>query len=398
MVTVSETISDLATQLSGLAKSSSSDAEKRSAAAVIARQILLASKGPFSDWMVRAFNSAEAASLRLLLDWGAFEVIPMEGTISYTELAKKLEADFSLVRRLCWVLVSGDILRQHGNDQVAHTDISKQYLPEHPNGWDEHLVPTTRMPDYFEQYGRREPAGRLHTPHAFSHGQPDKDIWEIQKQNPERMKRFMKAMEVTQNWAPLVGIYDFKWIEPRLSEDKNRVVLVDVGGGKGHAIKAILDENPFLPADRMVLEDRDEIIAEVAALKEPELKSVRLQVHDFHQPQPVKNALFYWIRRCLHDYGDDVCAQMLRRLSDAMAQDSKLLIVEYVLPNPPPPMAAMTDFGMMNIGGKERTTEDWATLVARSGLRIEKIHGLKKRMQVLECVKTSDGAKWRTSL
>ncbi|TDZ16003.1 hypothetical protein Cob_v011035 [Colletotrichum orbiculare MAFF 240422] len=97
MVTVSETISDLATQLSGLAKSSSSDAEKRSAAAVIARQILLASKGPFSDWMVRAFNSAEAASLRLLLDWGAFEVIPMEGTISYTELAKQLEADFSLV-------------------------------------------------------------------------------------------------------------------------------------------------------------------------------------------------------------------------------------------------------------------------------------------------------------
>lgn len=69
-----------------------------------------------------------------------------------------------------------------------------------------------------------------------------------------------------------------------------------------------------------------------------------------------------------------------------MAADSKVVIAEYVLPNPPSPLGAMTDFGMLEIGGKERTAQDWAALVARAGLKIEKIYGLDKKMQAIECV------------
>lgn len=98
-------------------------------------------------------------------------------------------------------------------------------------------------------------------------------------------------------------------------------------------------------------------------------------------------ALIYWIRRCLHDYGDDVCVMMLTQLSDAMASDSKVLISEMVMSNPPDPLAAMNDFGMLEIGGKERTADDWAELVARAGLKVEGIHGLDKKMQVIECIK-----------
>lgn len=69
-----------------------------------------------------------------------------------------------------------------------------------------------------------------------------------------------------------------------------------------------------------------------------------------------------------------------------MAADSKVVISDYVLPNPPSALAAMTDFAMLKIGGKERTAQDWATLVARAGLKIEKIYGLDKEMQAIECV------------
>lgn len=99
------------------------------------------------------------------------------------------------------------------------------------------------------------------------------------------------------------------------------------------------------------------------------------------------DALIYWIRRCLHDYGDDDSVNILSRLSDAMGSDSKVLVVEYVLQNPPPPVGAMTDFGMMTIGGKERTAADWESVVARAGLKIERIHGLEKKIQVIECAK-----------
>ncbi|KAF9871862.1 O-methyltransferase [Colletotrichum karsti] len=393
MAACTETLMDLAVQLTSVVNSATPDSEKTAAATSIAKQILKAAKGPAPDWMERAFNNVEIAALKLFLDWGAFEIIPERGTITFNGLAKKLSADVSLIRRITWVLVAGGTLRQHGEDQIAHTSVSRQYLPGTPDGlllqmiYDEHMLPALKLPEYFSEYGRREPVDRLHTPHAYAVGQPDKEIWEIQKQNPERMKRFIKAMEVSQKFIPMIGIYDFSWVKSKLSESPDRIVFVDVGGGKGHMIKAVMNENPFIRPKNFMLEDRDEVINEVIQMKEPELNGVQLKVHDFHQPQPVRNALIYYIRRCLHDYGDDVCAKMLTHLSDAMASDSKVLISEYVLSNPPTPLGAMTDFGMLEIGGKERTANDWDVLVARAGLKVEKIHGLDQRMQVLECIK-----------
>ncbi|KAL0932647.1 o-methyltransferase [Colletotrichum truncatum] len=397
MTTRSESFENLAFQLSEIAKSSSSEAEMNTAAAVIARDILKVVRGTVPDWSERMFSAVEVTALRLFLDWGAFEAIPDHGTISFTMLAKQLNADESLVRRTGWVLVAGGVLRQHGKDQVAHTTLSRQYLPGSPDGlllemiFDEHMLPALKLPEYFLQYGRHEPVSRTHTPHSFALGQPDKEIWEIQKGSPHRVKRMMKAMELTESFIPMVGIYDFSWVKTKLSENQDRIILVDVGGGKGHVVKAILNENSFIPPERIILEDRDEVIDEVMRLKEPELSKVQLRVHDFHQPQPVKGAMIYSIRRCLHDYGDEVCVKMLAQISEAMASDSKLLIGEYVLPNPPSALGAMSDFAMMGIGGKERTADDWEALVAHAGLKIEKVHGLDKKIQVIECTKTEVG-------
>ncbi|KAK1474756.1 O-methyltransferase [Colletotrichum cuscutae] len=413
MIDLSKTFNTLATQLSQLASSASSDVEKSSAAVDIAQRILAAARGPTPGWMDWMINVMELTGLKLLLDWNALAMIPLEGAITYAELAKKLSADEPLLRRLAWVLVSSGMLRQVDDDKIAHTEKSRQYLPGTSNElllhmmFEEHVMTALKLPEYFEQYGRREPANRQHTPYAFSRGQPEKEIWEIHQENPAQVKRFMGVMEMVQSFIPLTGIYDFGWVETKLSEQHDRLLLVDVGGSKGHAIKAIMKENPFIPADRIVLQDRHEVIQQVVGLKDSGLDGVHLQVHDFHEAQPVRStftcyrslarvredqlthadALIYWIRRCLHDYGDDVCATMLTQLSNAMSSDSKVLIVEYVLPSPPPPIGAMTDFSMLGIGGKERTANDWEVLVARSGLKIEKIHGLDMKMQVIECVK-----------
>lgn len=393
MSDLSETFNTLASQLSQLASSTSNDVEKNSAAVDIAQKILTATRGPIPDWMDRMINVMELTGLKLLLDWNALDMIPLEDSITYAELAKRLCADEPLLRRLAWVLVSSGMLRQVDEDKIAHTEKSRQYLPGTPNElllhmmFEEHVMTALKLPEYFAQYGRREPATRRHTPYAFSRGQPEKEIWEIHQENPEQVTRFMGVMETVQSFIPLAGIYDFSWVETKLSEQHDRPLLVDVGGSKGHAIKAIMKENPFIPADRIILQDRDEVIQQVVELKDSGLDGIDLQVHDFHKAQPVKNALIYWIRRCLHDYGDEDCATILTHLSDAMSSDSKVLIVEYVLPSPPPPIGAMTDFSMLGIGGKERTANDWEVLVARSGLKIEKIHGLDMKMQVIECVK-----------
>lgn len=146
-----------------------------------------------------------------------------------------------------------------------------------------------KLPAYFAQYGRREPVTRRHTPYAFAHGSPEREIWEILQDNPEQLMRAMKSMEMVQQFIPLAGIYDFGWVEAMIAEQHERPIFVDVGGGKGHAIKAILKENPFIPSERVILQDRDEVIEQVTTLKDPELQGVQLQVHDFHKAQPVKS-------------------------------------------------------------------------------------------------------------
>ncbi|KAF6828292.1 o-methyltransferase [Colletotrichum plurivorum] len=206
---------------------------------------------------------------------------------------------------------------------------------------------------------------------------------------PLRLRRVMEAMGSVQLGPMVAASYDFGWVRGRVAEaeERDRVLFVDVGGGKGHVTKAVLAQNGFIPRRLAVLEDREEVVRAVAEAGEPGLEGVRLQGHDFHTEQPIKNALMYTICRYIHDYGEEVAVKMMRHLRDAMAPDSKLLIAECVMGDPPTSFETMMDFIMIDLGGKERTAKEWAELAARAGLRVENIHGAGREIQVVECVK-----------
>jgi hypothetical protein len=84
--------------------------------------------------------------------------------------------------------------------------------------------------------------------------------------------------------------------------------------------------------------------------------------------------MLYIIRRCLHDFSDDECIQILTHLSNAMAPDSRLLIGETVLSNPPSRPTAMVDLLLSTIGGKERTVEGFNKVAERTGLKRLGVH------------------------
>jgi hypothetical protein len=98
--------------------------------------------------------------------------------------------------------------------------------------------------------------------------------------------------------------------------------------------------------------------------------------------------LIYFIRRCLHDYSDDDCVGILKELVAAAAPDSKILICEQIVENPPPPLVAQTDFCMINIAGKERTHKMFEELATRAGLKVAKVSvALGTPVGIVECVK-----------
>jgi len=99
--------------------------------------------------------------------------------------------------------------------------------------------------------------------------------------------------------------------------------------------------------------------------------------------------MVYFIRRCLHNYSDALCSQILRILAGAMADDSKILIQEDIRPVPPDPKTAYLDFLMMTYGGKERTLACWEQVLENAGLVISGVSrgsGPWESLAVIECV------------
>ena len=71
-----------------------------------------------------------------------------------------------------------------------------------------------------------------------------------------------------------------------------------------------------------------------------------------------------------------------------MADDSRVLIVEQALTNPPTARAATADVLMSTLGGKERTVEMFQVLAMQAGLTIVQVYpSPDSDYVVIECMK-----------
>ncbi|KPM39218.1 hypothetical protein AK830_g7341 [Neonectria ditissima] len=330
-----------------------------------ANDILNTVKQPQERLMESMIVMAQLAALRLFIKWKVFEMIPSSGSISYEKIATELNAEQTLITRLSWMLVSTGVLGQVGTDQVAHTPASRLFVSSSPlsslveSGFDNHLRALVFMPDYFDKYTLREPIGRRQTIHAFAAGNPDLTVWEHMHRDQPRMASFMASMVAMAKNLPVIGPYDFTWLLSKSEESKDRMLVVDVGGGQGHALEVILHATPGLPASRCVIEDLEDVVQSSKAVATGELAKAQFIAMDFHAEQPVKGKLELHCNR--------------RR---------------EVMNNPPSPIASATDIFMATLGGKERTLENFQTIAAAAGLNIVETHRCKgSGIAVIECAK-----------
>ncbi len=76
------------------------------------------------------------------------------------------------------------------------------------------------------------------------------------------------------------------------------------------------------------------------------------------------------MRHILHDYSDPVSIKILKNVAGALADDSRILIAEVLLANPPPVDSAFKDHLMMSVAGKERTLDNFHRIAEAAGLRV----------------------------
>ena len=146
-------------------------------------------------------------------------------------------------------------------------------------------------------------------------------------------------------------------------------LVVDVGGGQGGLLAAVLRR---YPDTRAVLYDQSQVIAEPAYLDDPALlKRCKLVAGDFFASVP-QHGDAYLLKRILHDWGDAEAVLLLRRCREAMPAGSRVLVIEAVIKpgNKPDPNKAQ-DVGMMMLTpGRERNAEEYRLLFEQADLRL----------------------------
>jgi hypothetical protein len=162
--------------------------------------------------------------------------------------------------------------------------------------------------------------------------------------------------------------------------------IVDVGGGKGALLAAILKAHPAL---RGVLFDLPETRSDAGDYLAAAGLGTRcaFQAGDFFEAVPAGHDA-YLLAHVLHDWNDDQSTAILRKCREAIPADGRLLIIEAVLPDGNTPHhGKLMDLLMLTVtGGVERGADQFASLLTRSGFRLAKIHATTTHQSVIEAV------------
>lgn len=222
---------------------------------------------------------------------------------------------------------------------------------------------------------------------------PNTTYFEWMAQNPAIGARFGSMMTAQATGKPTWSQEHFYPAE-RLShaEDDGAVLIVDIGGGKGHDLVDFGQRHPQIKG-KLVVQEMPYMVEQMQG----KLDGVEYMVHDFNQPQPVQGKLSrrrgriklhrlthtsvagasaYFLHQILHDYDDKTCRNILRQILPAMRKGhSKILIQELVLADQGAHwMATGLDVELMLcLASRERTESEFKHLAADVGLVVEGI-------------------------
>jgi hypothetical protein len=207
-------------------------------------------------------------------------------------------------------------------------------------------------------------------------GQP---IFDYLGKNIEKARIFDAAMVGIhgRESGAVLKAYDFSGIN----------LVVDIGGGNGSQLIALLQANPTM---RGVLFDLPHVIERAKAPIAAAGLAGRCELvpGSFFDAVPA-GADAYFMRHIIHDWEDEKSLTILRNCHHAMPAHGRLLVVESVIPPGNEPFGGkFLDLVMLLIpGGKERTQEEYRALFQQAGFELSKIVSTGSEVSVIEAIK-----------
>jgi hypothetical protein len=160
--------------------------------------------------------------------------------------------------------------------------------------------------------------------------------------------------------------------------------LVDVGGGNGSLISAVLRATPGLKG---VLFDLPHVVERAKAnLQAPDVAGRCTAIPgSFFESVPAGYDA-YMMRHIIHDWDDEKSLTILRHCRKAIKPTGKLLLIEAVIPpGNDPSWSKFLDLNMLLIpGGQERTESEYRQLLASAGFQLTRIVPTSTEISVVE--------------
>lgn len=203
-----------------------------------------------------------------------------------------------------------------------------------------------------------------------------KPIFDYLGENPDKAKIFDAAMVGIHGRESdiILEAYDFSGIN----------VVADIGGGNGSQITGILKRHTAM---RGILFDLPHVIERARERIETAGLADRCELvgGSFFESVP-EGADAYMMRHIIHDWDDEKSLTILRNCHRAMSSDSRLLVVESVIPRGNEPFGGkLLDLVMMLIpGGKERTEDEYRALFGKAGFELTRIIPTTTEISIVE--------------
>jgi hypothetical protein len=295
------------------------------------------------------------------------------GTRTPEQLAQAVAADAQALRRLLRALASMGIFAEEADGSFALTPLAEHLRSDAPQS----LRGVALL--YGEEWLWRAYGQMLYSvltgrpAFEHAHGQP---LFDYLSDHPAAAAQFDEAMSgySAQEAAAILAAYDFS--------PASRVV--DVGGGQGGLLSAILRAHPHLSG---VVFDRPTVVPGARRRLAETGVGARSEcvAGDFFAALPDGGDL-YMLKSVLHDWGDEDAVRILRTCRRAMGERARLLVIERVVPEGNAPAEAkLFDINMLVVlGGKERTEGEYRSLFEAGGFRLTQIIATQSPLSLIE--------------
>jgi len=307
--------------------------------------------------------------LHVVADLGVADALD-ETPRTAADLAQAVNADSDALARVLRLLAAHRIFAVNG-EAFTHTPASRLLRTDHPHSM-RAFVRMFGLRAFWDTQGELQHSvrtGRVAAEKVLPNG-----YYGYLATDPEASAIFNAAMAAKAHGqvAGVLAAYDFSIFG----------TIGDIGGGRGHLLRAILDA---VPNAHGVLFDLPRVIEEASSLVS--LGRLRLRAGDFFK-DALPTCDGYIVMEVIHAFGDADAVRILRAIRQAAPPKAKLLVIEQMIPdNSEPHWAKTLDIHMLALlGGRQRSRQEYGALLDRAGFAFEREINTGAGVAILESI------------